>query len=84
MCFLAWPNALHVYFKRSDSVTIYLATLSLCRNITCLSCVSVYLSSGTNLEELSTKQVTSLLVDDFSKHLRKRSQEGNCLHLQHQ
>ena len=46
MCFLAWPNSLHLYFKRSDSVTIYSATLSLCRNITCLSCVCLPLCSS--------------------------------------
>ena len=44
--FLAWANSPHVHFERSDSVLIYLATFSLYRNITRLSCVCLSLCSS--------------------------------------
>lgn len=71
MCFLAWPNSLHVYFKRSDSVTIYLATLSLCRNITCLSCVCLSLCSSRHFCDRTNS--LHLILQIFRKSLLNRS-----------
>ena len=71
MSFLAWPNPLHVNFKRSDSVTIYLATLSLCRNITCLSCVCLSLCSSRHFCDRTNS--LHLVLQIFRKSLLNRS-----------